>query len=252
MKTLAAAFVVLSLAGSAAAQEQALDYRFDDVKRKVTVTNATLQESRVEKGQHAQSGDKVQTGWFSYALIASDHHRAKFEIFSSTDVQLASGTPGLILSLERGRIRAVFDKITGNEPRVVQTPGALLAVRGTKYDVEVDGTGRTTVDVWEGRVEIRSTLPGEPLLLEAGQESVFGRREIPVARPMPEERRRNAPDSRDRGHDSQRPRDDGHHGDPRGTEGHGHDRPDGPQQGPPEGPHGSGHSGPPPKPPLVF
>ncbi|MGZ8830868.1 MAG: FecR family protein, partial [Thermoanaerobaculia bacterium] len=234
-----------SLAGSAAAQEQAVDYRFDDVKRRVTVTKATQQEWRVEKGQHAQSGDKVQTGWFSYALIASDRHRAKFEIFSSTDVQLASGTPGLILSLERGRIRAVFDKITGNEPRVVQTPGALLAVRGTRYDVEVDGTGRTTVDVWEGRVEIRSTLLGEPLLLEAGQESVFGRREIPLARPMPEERRRNAPDSRDRGRDPQGPRDDGHHGNPRGTEGHGRDHPDGP-------PHGSGHSGPPPKPPLLF
>ena len=245
MKTLAAAFVVLSLARSATAQEQAVDYRFDDVKRKVTVTKAAQQGSRVEKGQHAQSGDKVQTGWFSYALIASDRHRAKFEIFGSTDVQLASGTPGVILSLERGRIRAVFDKITGNEPRVVQTPGALLAVRGTQYDVEVDGTGKTTVDVWEGRVEIHSTLLREPLLLDAGQESVFGRRESPVARPMPEERRRNAPDSRDRGHDAQGPRDDGHHGDPHGTEGHGHDHPDAP-------PHGSGHSGPPPKPPLLF
>ena len=249
MKTLAAAFVVLSLAGSAAAQEQAVDYRFDDVKRKVTVTKAAQPESRVEKGQHAQSGDRVQTGWFSYALIASDRHRAKFEIFSSTDVQLASGTPGVILSLERGRIRAVFDKITGNEPRVVQTPGALLAVRGTQYDVEVDSSGKTTVDVWEGRVEIRSSLLREPLLLDAGQESVFGRREIPVSRPIPEERRRNAPDSRDRGHDAQGPRDDGHHGDPRGTEGHGHDRPDGSPEGPP---HGSGHPGAPPKPPLLF
>jgi FecR protein len=246
MKTFAAAFVVLSLAGSAAAQEQAVDYRFDDVRRNVTVTKAAQPESRVEKGQHAQSGDKVQTGWFSYALIASDLHRAKFEIFSSTDVQLASGTPGVILSLERGRIRAVFDKITGNEPRVVQTPGALLAVRGTQYDVEVDGTGKTIVDVWEGRVEIRSTLLGEPLLLEAGQESVFGRREIPVARPMPEERRRNSPGTREHG----RERDEGHRPDPRGAEGHGHEHPEPPPPPPPG--HGSGHSGPPPSKPPLF
>src|SRR5712691_7725110 len=174
MKTLVASLIALSVAGSAAAQQTAVDYRFDDVKRKVVLTKAK-QESRVEKGQHAQSGDKVQTGWFSYALIAAERYRARFEIFSSTDVQLASGTPGVILSLERGRIRAAFDKITGNEPRVVQTPGALLAVRGTKYDVEVDNAGRTIVDVWEGIVEVRSSLLPQPLMVHAGEESSFGR-----------------------------------------------------------------------------
>ena len=93
MKTLVASLVALTVAGSAAAQT-AVDYRFDDVKRKVVLTKAT-HELRVEKGQHAESGDKVQTGWFSYALIAAERYRAKFELFSSTDVQLASGTPGV-------------------------------------------------------------------------------------------------------------------------------------------------------------
>jgi FecR-like protein len=245
MKTLAASLVLMSLAVSAAAQEPAVDYRFDQVKRKVVLTTST-QELRVQKGQHAQSGDKIQTGIFSYALIASDQHRARFEIFSSTDVKLAAGTPGLILSLERGRLRALFDKITGNEPRVVQTPGALLAVRGTQYDAEVDVSGRTTVDVWEGVVEIRSTMLPQPLLVSAGQESTFGRRETPTARPMPEERRRNAPALRGQS-DGHRPdpRGDDHHGDPRGTEptGGAHDHP----------PQGSPHGGPahpPSKPPA--
>ena len=98
MKKLALLLLVMT---SVAAQEAPVDYRFDEVKRKVTVTSAK-QERRVDKGQHAQGGDKVQTGWFSYALIASERYRAKFEIFSSTDVQLAEGTPGVILSVERG------------------------------------------------------------------------------------------------------------------------------------------------------
>jgi len=123
-----------------------VDYRFDDVRRTVTLAKAgdasSQQKSAATKGQRAQSGDKVHTGWFSYALISSEKHRAKFEIFSSSDVELAGNEPGVILSLERGKLHAMFDKITGTEPRVVKTPGALLAVRGTQYVAEVNARDR--------------------------------------------------------------------------------------------------------------
>jgi len=185
MKTL----IALVVFSAATALGQPIDYRFDDVKRKVLLN----QDLTVARGQRAQSGDKVETGWFSYALIASEQYRAKFEIFSSTQVKLAEGTPGVLLSVERGRIRAMFDKITGSEPRVVKTPGALLAVRGTQFDVAVDTAGRTTVDVFEGTVEVRSELLREPIFIRAGEQSVYGRREAPTARPMPESHRRNDP-----------------------------------------------------------
>jgi hypothetical protein len=222
MKTLAASLLTLTLMASAGAEAPTVDYRFDEVKRKVTLTTPKS-ESRVEKGHRAQSGDKVSTGLFSYALIASDRYKAKFEIFSSTDVQLAGGTPGVILSLERGRLHAMFDKLTGTEPRVVQTPGALLAVRGTQYTVEVDKAGHTTLDVFEGIVEVRSELRREPILIRAGQESVFSRREAPNARPMPPERGPNGAPNRG-----------GDHGDARGgPDGGGHQPPShGPGQGP--------------------
>lgn len=187
MKTLVPALLALSLLGSVPT-EPSIDYRFDEVRRNVVRTSAT-QELRVQRGDRAQSGDRVQTGWFSYALIASDRYRAKFEIFSSTNVQLAGGTPGVILTLERGRLHAIFDKITGNEPRVVQTPGALLAVRGTQYVANVDADGKTTLDVYEGIVEVRSETKNEPVLVHAGEESVFGRHEPPVLMPMPPDHR---------------------------------------------------------------
>jgi hypothetical protein len=232
MKTVVASLIALSVAGSAAAQ-QTVDYRFDDVKRRVVVTNAG-HEIRAAKGHHAQSGALVQTGWFSYALIAAEHYRAKFEIFSATDVKLAAGEPGVILSLERGRIRAAFDKITGNEPRVVQTPGALLAVRGTKYDVQVDTAGHTTVDVWEGTVEVRSKQRPEPVLVHAGEESIFGRSEPPIVRPMPDDRRRMDPTHvrGEGGHDPD-------HGPGPGTGPHG--MPPQPPSPQPKMPHGGGH-----------
>lgn len=208
MKTLLTtllAFVTL------AASAQTPDYRFEEIKRKVL-----LQGAQAAAGQHARGGEKIATGWFSYARIASEGHRAAFEIFSATDVTLASDTPGVILSLERGRIRAAFDKITGSEPRVVKTPGALLAVRGTEFDVRVDGSGNTTVDVWEGVVEIRSPLQQEPHFVRAGEESRFGPRRPPQTAPMPEHRRREGERDGRGGRDGgTRPRPDGTGHEPR-------------------------------------
>jgi len=171
----------------------AQDYRFESVKRTVE-----LNDKRIANGEAAKAGDEVETGWFSYALISAEGHKAKFEIFSATEVKLASDTPGVILSVERGRIRAAFDKITGSEPRVVQTPGALLAVRGTQFDVRVNRDGETTVDVFEGVVEVQSPLQREPIFVRAGEESTHSRHRAPIARPMPEHRRREDP-TRERG-----------------------------------------------------
>jgi hypothetical protein len=223
MKTLFASLAMLTAAAATTTTPALVGYRFDDVKRTVTLKTAK-QESPAAKGSHAQSGDRVHTGWFSYALIAAEPQRAKFEIFSSTDVQLAGGTPGVILSVERGRIHAMFDKITGSEPRIVQTPGALLAVRGTQYNVEVDAMGKTIVDVFEGTVEVRSPLRPEPLLVHAGETSSFSRRDPPPDHPMktPDDRRQDAaPGRRDgapqdphAGHDAPgtHPGDPGAHG----------------------------------------
>jgi len=38
----------------------------------------------VQRGDRAQSGDSVQTGWFSYALIASDHYRPDLAVMDGS------------------------------------------------------------------------------------------------------------------------------------------------------------------------
>lgn len=214
------------LATTAAVPQQPIDYRFDDIRRTVMLKTAS-QQIAAQKGQRAVSGDKVSTGWFSYALIASDRYHAKFEIFASSEVQLAGGAPGVILSLQRGRLRAMFDKLTGNEPRVVQTPGALLAVRGTKYEVSVDDNGLSELRVYEGTVEVRSDVHPAmaPLLVHAGEASTFSRKDPPSApHAMPHDGNTGP-----NGHDGR----DGH-GDGRG------------QQPPPPGGHGMTTPPPPP------
>jgi hypothetical protein len=174
---LASLFVV---AATASAPVPAVDYRFDEVRRSVTL-NTTRARVAATQGLSAHTGDKIHTGWFSYALISSPVHGARFEIFASSDVELAGGQPGVLLSLERGRLHAIFDKITGNEPRLVKTPGALLAVRGTEYSVNVDDKGLTTLDVFEGTVEVRSPLRAEPLLVHRGEAATFSRQQLPPA-----------------------------------------------------------------------
>jgi hypothetical protein len=236
MKNVVACLVAVAATGVAPVQQT--DYRFDEVRRNVVLTSAN-QETKVDRGQRAHGGDKVQTGMFSYALIASDRYRAKFEIFGSTNVQLAEGTPGVILSLERGRLRAMFDKITGTEPRMVQTPGALLAVRGTKYDVEVDRAGQTTVDVWEGIVEVQSPMIRQPMFVRAGEESTFNRHEPPQqSHPIPDNRRMNDP--------NHHPGADDHHQNPQSPRGEGGQPPSG---GPHSGGQEHGQGAPPPVPP---
>jgi hypothetical protein len=233
LKRFATSSLLLLIIAGAQAQ-QPVEYRFEDVRRTVTLTH-DARAQKATKGQQAASGDQVETGWFAYALIGSDRHHARFEVFSATTVKLASETPGVILTLERGKIRAAFDKITGSEPRSVQTPGALLAVRGTQFDVEVDREGNTTLDVFEGLVEVRSSLQREPLMVKPGESSMFGPQRPPTVQPMPEQRRRNGPDgNRDR---NDRNRDDKHRGEQgKRQDGNRNDRP--PQE---PGQHDSGY-----------
>ena len=105
------------------------------MKSAATSPSCTARKSCAPRRAAGRERRQSETGWFSYALIGSDRHRAPLRVFSTTSVTLAAGTPGVILTLERGRIRAAFDKITGSEPRTVQTPGALLA-SGHAVDVE--------------------------------------------------------------------------------------------------------------------
>jgi hypothetical protein len=160
-----------------------IDYRFDHVRSKVTVSMPTA-EIRAAEGTVAHGGDRVRTGWFGYAMFTAPRYASHFEVFAGSDVRLAGGTPGVLLTLERGRIAAIFDAITGGEPRMVQTPGALLAVRGTRYGVEVARGGIADLMVFEGVVEVRSPLRPEPLLVRAGERCHFGTSTPPTAMPM--------------------------------------------------------------------
>jgi hypothetical protein len=85
-----------------------------------------------------------------------------------------------------GRVRAFIRKRTGGAPPFqMGTPSAVIAVRGTRFDVEVNRTGVSEVDVFEGLVEVGSaTLPGVSVLVGPGMSTRVGVGSAPEA-PVP-------------------------------------------------------------------
>ncbi len=102
-----------------------------------------------------------------------------------------------------GRVRTQIQKRLGGSPAFqIGTPSAVISVRGTKFDVEVDRRGFTQVDVDEGVVELEAvTGRGEAVMITAGFSSRVGMETGPeVPRPTQELRPRlDRPSRRDNG-----------------------------------------------------
>jgi hypothetical protein len=179
--------LALAVAGALLVQapEAPVQYRFDEVKSKVMLRHQDA-ERQASAGETAPGGDQVRTGWRGRAVIAAPAHAARFEILPSTRVQLTGPEPGVLVVLENGRLKAFFDSLTGSEERLVATPGALLAVRGTRYGVEVDADGAAALTVFEGTVEVLPRASGfAPLAVRAGEVCRFGPQAPPHAAPAP-------------------------------------------------------------------
>ena len=167
----------------------ALTYRFDEVKRSVTRLPGGDKGKAVKlaKGDAASSGDVVKTGWWAQTVISVPERNSRFEVYANTQVTLAGGEPGVLLILDKGRIKAFFQSLVegSQQERQVAVPGALLAVRGTRYGVEVDKNGKSTLVVFEGVVEVLHKAPHtESIRVKAGEWATFGPNALPQIQPM--------------------------------------------------------------------
>jgi hypothetical protein len=102
-----------------------------------------------------------------------------------------------------GRVRTSIQKHLGGTPAFqIGTPSAVISVRGTKFDVEVDRRGFTEVDVEEGVVELEGLSGrGESVMITAGFSSRVGMETGPEApRPTHDLRPQlDRPDRKDNG-----------------------------------------------------
>ena len=172
MPTILLALGLVAMSAAPGAEEpETLTYDVIAVKRKLLLATEDG-ERRLDVGDRAHSGDALRTGSRSSTELAVPERGALFYVESKTTFRLAHGRPGVLLELERGRLRGVFEPAEEGDDRerLVTTPSAVLAVRGTEYGVEVEKDGDTSVMVFEGTVEVRDTKGvGKAVQVHAGE-----------------------------------------------------------------------------------
>ena len=122
------------------------------------------------RGEQLPAGTTLDTGSGRLLLRLADGSEVLVRSHTRLQLQQPSLTDPSYLQLLLGRIRALINKRTGGTvPFELGTPSAVIAVRGTEFDVEVNRRNVTEVDVVDGLVEVSGRSPGAgSVLLEPG------------------------------------------------------------------------------------
>ena len=143
-----------------------------------------LREWAISAGDTIQVKETVVTGGDGHALFrVSDG--STFEVFPNAKVVFRNSPPNWkdLLDVLAGRVR-IFVEQRNNKPNLnrVITPTAVISVRGTIFEVDVDGDETTLIEVEEGVVEVQHALlpVGQRRTLTAG-ESMRVHRDEPIA-----------------------------------------------------------------------
>ncbi len=165
----------------------------EEVNGTVTANNDAETFNPV-KGEHLKSGMGVSTEAASdlTLLLDSDKHvYAKEETEFSLVAEGGDKSTKTRFVLKKGVLKSVLEnKLESEEAFEVETPNAVMAVRGTTFTVtvtEYEGKYSTLVEVEEGRVEIQFEVDGQPQTdyAEPGRDKVItgkGLREASEAR----------------------------------------------------------------------
>ncbi len=127
--------------------------------------------ARPQRGQVLPAGTLVETGNGRLLLVLRTDE-SEILIQPRTRLVVKEPAPGAwnALDIAIGRIRAYIRKRTGgNPPFQMGTPSAVIAVRGTRFDVEVNARGVSEIDVFEGLVEVAAPgIAGASVLVSPG------------------------------------------------------------------------------------
>jgi len=143
-----------------------------------------LREWAISVGDTIQAKETVVTGVDGHALFQVADG-STFEVFANAKVVFRNSPPNWkdLLDVLAGRVR-IFVEQRNNKPNLnrVITPTAVISVRGTIFEVDVDGDETTLIEVEEGVVEVQHALlpVGQRRTLTAG-ESMRVHRDEPIA-----------------------------------------------------------------------
>jgi len=131
-----------------------------------------------------QIGDEIKTGPGS-SVVLTLPDTSLMVVNENTDLIIKdTWSSGLhsIVNVLLGRVRFDIQRLGGRpNPSRVETPTAVIAVKGTVFDVDVDGTLTTEVLCIEGRVGVESTtVPGREVILNPGMHTMVAPGQSPV------------------------------------------------------------------------
>ena len=175
--------VATVLAALPGGESTGLTYEVTALRGKL-LREAPVPEERLAVGRTLHPGAVLRTGWWASAELSCVTRRAHFKLEPSTRVRLTDDVPGVLLDLQKGMVRAWFDALDSESPseRLVTTPSAVLAVRGTEYGVSVNKEGDTTVAVFHGVVEVRDLERHQDrVMVQAGMFCTVPRGEGPTS-----------------------------------------------------------------------
>jgi hypothetical protein len=130
--------------------------------------------------------EEVVTGSDGHAIFQIADG-STFEVFPNSKVSFQDQwTLENMLTVILGKIRVSIEHRNGPNPKKVQTPTAVISVRGTIFDVDVqDDDGTTYVSVEEGQVDVRHLLlGGDPKILNKNDSvTIFANQPLAKAAP---------------------------------------------------------------------
>lgn len=135
----------------------------------------------IQTSDSIQPGEVILTGSDGYALIQLEDN-SRFEVFGDARVIFRAnrGNWRDLLDVFLGKVRIHIEKLGGRpNPYRVNSATALIAVRGTVFEVSVDSMEATTIAVEEGLVAVSHKLlpsskelllrPGETVVVRPGE-----------------------------------------------------------------------------------
>src|SRR5205807_4499709 len=154
-------------------------------KGKIHVSLPGQSPSAPTIGETLPPGTVLETGGGKLLLQLADGSQVLIRAHTRLTVeQPAPGDRGYF-QLLLGRIRATINKRTGGAPPFeLGTPSAVIAVRGTQFEVEVSQRQETEVHVYEGVVEVTGRHSSTSVLVHAGSSTRVGM-DTPPETPRP-------------------------------------------------------------------
>ena len=144
-----------------------------EVKGNVSVIPPQGAAAAAQRGMALPAGTNIETAKGSVILLLADGSQVLVKSKTRLVLKSPESSEGHFLQMFLGEILATIKKRLGETPPFrLGTPSAVITVRGTRFSVQVDKKGRTTVQVFEGVVEVEG-LAEKPrtVLVEPGYQT---------------------------------------------------------------------------------